>query len=93
MKFILKTVHLNGQDVIDKYKRKIKSFNPKVEDCKFLDLSGEYNKKVVTIELDSLEDLIKFCRKTQGEIIVNDKESFWGKTDFPILEIYDDYRE
>lgn len=50
----------------------------------------DYKEKRWVIEIDSLEDLIKFKYK-YGNIIIHSDN--WGNSDLQVIEIYDDWRE
>ena len=65
---------------------------PPCENCQWEYIGGEIN-SINTIEINTLEELIEFTRK-YGNIIVeveNDPEMMIGP--YPLIEIYDDYRE
>jgi len=50
----------------------------------------DFPAKFWVVDIDSLEELMKFSKK-YGDLIISEY-TMWAK-DFPSIEIYDDYRE
>ena len=56
-------------------------------------VKADYDAQEWTIEIDSLEDLLRFADK-HGELVLSPiGDGVWGARDYPRLEIYDGYRE
>jgi hypothetical protein len=50
----------------------------------------DFPTKLWVMEINSLEELMKFSKK-YGELVIRDDD--WAAKDMPMIEIYDDYRE
>jgi len=84
MKFEITSVYDTPDETQKLYGTKAKKYNLKLEE-----ISGH---TVATIEIESIEDLLKLSNKVGHSIVFNDAP-LWDDVGLPVLQIYDGYRE
>lgn len=84
MRYEIRSVWEEGEDCFKKYKKELKQFNPCIEPWVTPTQNGYRLHSTLSIELNSLDDLIKLVDRVGNSVIV--------KGDYS-LEIYDSYRE
>ncbi|WP_278930642.1 hypothetical protein [Limosilactobacillus oris] len=84
MRYEIRSVWEEGEDCFKKYKKELKPFNPCIEPWVTPTQNGYRLHSTLSIELNSLDDLVKLVDRVGNSVIVNEDYS---------LEIYDSYRE
>ena len=91
MKFVVTRASdwgLEGKDILERVGVP-EEFNPKIE---IMPETGRYRRmEIVTIEVESLEKLMEFCKAVKHDVMIDYEDSLYRN--MPSLLIYDDYIE